>query len=180
MPLPEGMYCLMAEFETPTDLVRAAQAAHKAGYRRMDCYTPYPVEEAAEAIGFHRDEVSLVCLLGGLLGLAAMFGLETWINVWAFPLNIAGRPYFSWPAFCVPAYEWTILYAGLSACFGMLALNGLPKPYHPVFNAANFRNGASSDKFFLCIEATDPKFELADSRTFLQAQSPLSVVEVEY
>jgi len=180
MPLPEGLYCLMAEFETPTDLVRAAQAARRAGYRRMDCYTPYPVEEAAEAIGFHRDEVSLVCLVGGLLGCAAMFGLETWIAVWAFPLNIAGRPYFSWPAFCIPAYEWTILYAGLSAAFGMLALNGLPKLYHPVFNAPNFRNGATSDKFFLCLESTDPQFDIAESRSFLEAQSPLSVVEVEY
>ena len=92
MPLPEGLYCLMAEFETPTQLVRAAQEARKAGYRRMDCYTPYPLEEAAEAIGFHRDEVSLVCLIGGLLGLVAMFGLDSWIAVWAFPLNIAGRP----------------------------------------------------------------------------------------
>jgi Protein of unknown function (DUF3341) len=180
MPLPEGLYGLIAEFDTPTDLVHAARAAYSAGYRRMDCYTPYPLEEAAEAIGFHRDEVSLVCLIGGLLGLVAMFGLETWISVWAFPLNIAGRPYYSWPAFVIPAYEWTILWSGLSAAFGMLALCGLPKPYHPVFNAPNFRNGATTDKFFLCLESTDPKFEPGESRSFLEAQSPLSVVEVEY
>jgi hypothetical protein len=175
MPLPEGLYGLMAEFDSPTDLVHAAEAAHHAGYRRMDCYTPYP-----EAIGFHRDEVSLVTLIGGLLGLAAMFSLETWISVWAYPLNVAGRPYYSWPAFVVPAYEWTILYAGLSAAFGMLALNGLPKPYHPVFNAPNFRNGATSDKFFLCLESTDPKFDTEETRDFLESQSPVSVVEVEY
>ena len=180
MPVIEGTYGLLAEFDTPTQLVRAAENAYAAGYRRMDCYTPYPVEEAAEAIGFHKNEVSLVCLLGGLLGVAAMYSLETWISLWAYPLNIAGRPYYSWPAFVVPAYEWTILYAGLSAAFGMLALNGLPQVYHPLFNAPNFRNGATSDKFFLCLEATDPKFESADTRAFLEGQAPLSVVEVEY
>src|ERR1700744_4610452 len=180
MPIIEGTYGLLAEFDTPSQLVRAAEHAYAAGYRRMDCYTPYPVEEAAEAIGFHKNEVSLVCLIGGLLGLAAMWGLETWISVWAYPLNIAGRPYYSWPAFAVPAYEWTILYPGLSAAFGMLALNGLPQPYHPLFNAPNFRNGATSDKFFLCLEANDPKFEIAESRSFLESFGPVSVVEVEY
>jgi len=180
MPVREGTYGLLAEFETPTELVRAAENAYAAGYRRMDCYSPYPLEEAAEAIGFHKDEVSLVCLIGGLLGLAAMFGLETWISLWAYPLNIAGRPYFSWPAFVVPAYEWTILYAGLSAAFGMLALNGLPQVYHPLFNAPNFRSGATSDKFFLCLESADPKFEAAETRTFLERLAPVSVVEVEY
>jgi hypothetical protein len=180
MPVREGTYGLLAEFETPTQLVRAAENAYAAGYRRMDCYTPYPVEEAAEAIGFHKNEVSLVCLIGGLLGVAAMFGLETWISLWAYPLNIAGRPYYSWPAFVVPAYEWTILFAGLSAAFGMLALNGLPQVYHPLFNAPNFRSGATSDKFFLCLESADPKFEAAETRTFLERLAPLSVVEVEY
>jgi len=180
MPVIEGTYGLLAEFDTPTQLVHAAESAYAAGYRRMDCYTPYPVEEAAEAIGFHKNEVSLVCLIGGLLGVCAMFGLETWISLWAYPLNIAGRPYYSWPAFVVPAYEWTILYAGLSAAFGMLALNGLPQVYHPLFNAPNFRNGASTDKFFLCLEATDPKFESGDTRAFLEGQAPVSIVEVEY
>jgi Protein of unknown function (DUF3341) len=180
MPIREGTYGLLAEFDTPTDLVVAAQAAYDAGYRRMDCYTPYPVEEAAAAIGFHRDYVSLVCLIGGLLGLVAMFGLETWISVWAYPLNVAGRPYYSWVAFVVPAYEWTILFAGLSAAFGMLALNGLPSLYHPLFNAPNFRNGATTDKFFLCLESTDPKFTVDDARAFLESFKPLSVVEVEY
>jgi len=180
MPVREGTYGLLAEFETPSQLVRAAENAYAAGYRRMDCYTPYPVEEAAAAIGFHKNEVSLVCLIGGLLGVAAMFGLEMWISLWAYPLNIAGRPYFSWPAFIVPAYEWTILYAGLSAAFGMLALNGLPQVYHPVFNAPNFRSGATSDKFFLCLESTDPKFEVGEARSFLEGFAPVSVVEVEY
>jgi hypothetical protein len=180
MPVREGTYGLLAEFDTPGQLVRAAEGAYQAGYRRMDCYTPYPVEQAAEAIGFHKNTVSLVTLIGGLLGLAAMFGMETWISVWAYPLNIAGRPYYSWPAFVIPAYEWTILYAGLSAAFGMMALNGLPQLYHPLFNAPNFRNGATSDKFFLCLESTDPKFDITETRGFLDEFTPVSIVEVEY
>jgi hypothetical protein len=176
----EGIYGLLAEFDTPSDLVRAAQAAYNAGWRRMDCYTPYPVEEAAEAIGFHKNKVSLITLVGGLMGLCAMFSLETWISTLAYPLNIAGRPTYSWPAFIIPAYEWTILFSGLSACFGMLALNGLPSLYHPLFNAPNFRTGATDDKFFLCLESTDPKFDVTETRAFLEAQGPVSVVEVEF
>jgi hypothetical protein len=176
----EATYGMIAEFDTPSDLVRAAQTAYADGWRRMDCYTPYPVEEAAEAIGFHTNKVSLITLVGGLMGLCAMFSLETWISTLAYPLNIAGRPTYSWPAFIVPAYEWTILFAGLSAAFGMFAMNGLPSLYHPLFNAPNFRNGASNDKFFLCLEATDPKFDVAETRAYLEAFAPTSVVEVEY
>jgi len=97
-----------------------------------------------------------------------------------YPLNIAGRPLFSWPAFIIPAYEWTILFAGFSACFGMLALNGLPQPYHPLFNVANFRNGATTDKFFLCLEATDPLFSPGETRAFLEQFPAVSVVEVDH
>jgi hypothetical protein len=180
MPAVEATYGMIAEFETPSDLVRAAQSAYHDGWRRMDCYTPYPVEEAAEAIGFHTNKVSLVTVIGGLMGLCAMFSLETWISTLAYPLNIAGRPTYSWPAFIVPAYEWTILFSGLSAAFGMFAMNGLPSLYHPLFNAPNFRNGASNDKFFLCLEATDPKFDVAATRTYLETFEPTSIVEVEY
>jgi hypothetical protein len=180
MPFPEGVYGLLAEFDSVTSLTAAATAAYKDGWRRLDCYTPYPCEEAAEAIGFHRNYVPLITLVGGLMGCVAMFLMETWINVWAYPLNIAGRPYYSWPAFVVPAYEWTILWAGLTAAFGMLALNGLPAPYHPLFNAPNFRTGATSDKLFLCLEARDPKFSLEESRAYLEAMHPVSIVEVEY
>ena len=176
----EGTYGMIAEFETPSDLVRAAQAAYNDGWRRMDCYTPYPVEEAAEAIGFHKDRVSLLTLTGGLMGLCAMFSLETWISTLAYPLNIGGRPTYSWPAFIVPAYEWTILFAGLSAAFGMIALNGLPSLYHPLFNAPNFRTGATDDKFFLCLEALDPKYDASGTRAYLESMGPNSVVEVEY
>jgi hypothetical protein len=180
MPFPEGVYGLLAEFDSVTSLTAAAAAAYKDGWRRLDCYTPYPCEEAAEAIGFHRNYVPLITLVGGLMGCVAMFLMETWINVWAYPLNVAGRPYYSWPAFVVPAYEWTILWAGLTAAFGMLALNGLPSPYHPLFNAPNFRTGATSDKLFLCLEARDPKFSLAESRAYLEGMHPVSIVEVEY
>ena len=176
----EGIYGLLAEFDTPGGMVRAAEAAHAAGYRRMDCYTPYPVEEAAEAIGFHKNRVPLITLVGGLMGLCAMFSLETWISTLAYPLNIGGRPTYSWPAFIIPAYEWTILFAGFSAALGMFAMNGLPSLYHPLFNAPNFRTGATDDKFFLCLEATDPKFEVAGAKAYLAAFAPTSVVEVEY
>ena len=175
----EGIYGLLAEFNTPAELVRATEKAHQAGFRRMECYTPYPVEEAAVALRFHKTSVPLVCLLGGIMGMLTAFLMETWITVWSYPMNIAGRPLFSWPAFIIPAYEWTILFAGLSAAFGMLALNGLPQLYRPLFNAPNFRDGASTDKFFLCLEATDPRFSILDTRAFLEQFAPVSVVEVE-
>jgi hypothetical protein len=175
----EGIYGLLAEFTTPTELVRATEKAQQAGFRRMECYTPYPVEEAAVALRFHKTSVPLVCLMGGIMGMVTAFLMETWITVWSYPMNIAGRPLFSWPAFIVPAYEWTILFAGLSAAFGMLALNGLPQLYHPLFNAPNFRDGASTDKFFLCLEAADPRFSILETRAFLEQFAPVSVVEVE-
>lgn len=180
MPPREGIYGLVAEFNTPGELVTATEAAYQQGYRRMECYTPYPVEEAAEALRFHKTRVPLLCLVGGVLGLVTGYGLEVWINVWAYPLNIAGRPLFSWPAFVIPGYEWTILFAGLSTAFGMLALCGLPQPYHPLFNAPNFRDGALNDKFFLCLEAFDPHFSLVETREFLESFSPVSVVEVQH
>ena len=180
MPPREGIYGYLAEFNTPTDLVRATEQAYAAGYRRMECYTPYPVEQAAEAMHFETTRVPLLCLLGGIMGLTTAFLMQTWINVWGYPLNIAGRPLWSWPAFIIAAYEWTILFAGLSAAFGMIALNGLPQTYHPVFNAPNFRNGATTDKFFLCIEAFDPKFSPGETRAFLEQFPAVSVVEVDH
>ena len=131
------------------------------------------------ALRFHKNRVPLLCLAGGSLGMITAFLMETWIAVWSYPLNIAGRPLFSWPAFIIPAYEWTILFSGLSAAFGMFALNGQPQLYHPLFNAPNFRTGATTDKFFLCLEATDPRFSIMETRAFLEQFSPASVVEVE-
>src|ERR1700734_1981484 len=176
----EGTSGLLAEVNTPSELVHATQQARVAGYRRMECYTPYPVEEAAEALNFHKTGVPLMCLVGGIMGLITGYGMEVWVNVWGYPLNIAGRPLFSWPAFVIPGYEWTILFAGLSAAFGMLAQNGLPQLYHPLFNAPNFRDGATTDKFFLCLEAADPRFSIMETRAYLQGFKPVSVVEVEY
>jgi hypothetical protein len=138
------------------------------------------VEQAAEALRFHKTRVPLLCLLGGLAGLTTGSLLEIWVNVWGYPLNLRAMPLFSWPAFVVPAYEMTILFAGLSAAFGMIALNGLPQLYHPLFNAPNFASGATTDKFFLCLEANDPRFEGAKTREFLEQFSPVSVVEVDH
>lgn len=179
MPVEEGIYGLLAEFNTPGAMVVATEQARAAGYRRMECYTPYPVEEAATALDVHHNRVPLLCLMGGLMGLITAFLMQTWMSAISYPMNIAGRPLFSWPAFIIPAYEWTILFAGLSAAFGMLALNGLPQPYHPLFNAPNFRTGATDNKFFLCLEATDPRFDVADTRTFLEQFHAVSVVEVD-
>ena len=176
----EGIYGLLAEFNTPRELVEATEAAWQAGFRRMECYTPYPVEEAAEALRFHKNRVPLLTLMGGMMGLTTAFLMETWINTLGYPLNIAGRPLESWPAFIIPAYEWTILFAGLSAAFGMIAMNGLPQTYHPLFNAPNFRNGATTDKFFLCLEASDPRFSPSDTRAFLEKFPAISVVEVDH
>jgi hypothetical protein len=179
MPVEEGVYGLLAEFNTPQAMVKATVAARDAGYRRMECYTPYPVEEAATALDVHRNRVPLLTLMGGLMGLTTAFLMQTWMSAISYPINIAGRPLFSWPAFIIPAYEWTILFAGLSAAFSMIALNGLPQPYHPLFNAPNFRVGATDDKFFLCLEATDPQFDLGETRTFLEQFRAVSVVEVD-
>ena len=174
-----SIYGLMAEFETPTELVNACKAAYAEGYRDMDAYSPFPIEEASEAIGFHKSAVPLVTLVGGLLGGASGFALQYWINVIAYPLNIGGKPYDSWPAFIVPTFELTILFAGIIGMLGMFALNGLPQPYHPVFNVARFSN-ATRNRFFLCLEATDPKFDLTGTHQFMERLKPLSISEVPH
>ncbi len=173
------LYGLMVEFETPTELVNGCKAAYAEGYREMDAYSPFPIEEVSEAIGFHKSAVPLVVLLGGILGGTSGFALQYWINVIAYPLNIGGKPYDSWPAFIVPTFEMTILFAGLCGMFGMFALNGLPQPYHPVFNVDKF-SAVTRDKFFLCVEATDPKFDLVGTQQFMQSLKPLSISEVPH
>jgi hypothetical protein len=170
---------LIAEFETTTEILVAARKAYAEGYRRMDAYTPFPVEGLSEAIGYRRDSVSLVCLVGGLLGLATAYVLQYWINVIAYPLNVGGRPFHSWPSFIVVSFEMTVLFGGLAAALGMLVMNGLPMPYHPVFNVPSFKF-ASSDKFFLCIEATDPKFDRTATYQFLSSLEPRAITEVPH
>jgi Protein of unknown function (DUF3341) len=173
------LYGLMAEFETPEQVVGAALRSRAEGYNRMDAYTPFAVEGLAEAVGFHRGrKLSAITLAGGLTGSCTGFFLCWWPSVIGYPLNVGGKPYNSWPAFIPITFELTILFSALSAVFGMLALNGLPMPYHPVFNAPDF-DLASRDRFFLCIEADDPKFDRTQTREFLEGLNALQVTEVE-
>jgi hypothetical protein len=172
------LYGVMAEFDTVHNFLHAAEAVRDAGYKHMDAYAPFPVEGLNEALGLGRNLVPLVTFLGGLCGGLGGFGFEYWVNVVSYPMNIAGRPLNSWPAFIPVTFELTVLGAALSAVFGMIALNGLPRPHHPVFNVQRFAR-ASNDRFFICIESTDPKFRLADTARFLEALHPLHVTEVQ-
>lgn len=172
------IYGLMAEFESPEDLLDAAHRAHAAGYRRMDAYSPFPVAGLAEAIGFHRTYLPLVVLLGGIAGGLGGYLLQYFTSVIDYPLNVGGRPLHSWPAFIPVTFEMTVLIAALAAVLGMLALNGLPRPYHPVFNVPRFEL-ASRNLFFLCIEATDPQFDAERTKQFLESLKPRQVHEVE-
>jgi Protein of unknown function (DUF3341) len=171
------IYGVMGEFETAKQLIRAAEKTREAGYRKMDAYAPFPVEGLSEALGLRRSWVPLLTLLGGLGGGLTGFGFQYWCNVIAYPLNIGGRPLNSWPAFIPVTFELTILGASSFAVFGMLALNKLPHPYHPVFNVERFAR-ASTDRFFICIEATDPKFNVTDSTRFLQSIDAQYITEV--
>ena len=172
-------YGLMAEFDSPTAIVEATRRAYAEGYRQMDAYTPFPVEGLAEEMHFHRTRVPLIVLLGGLLGGLGGYFLQYWIAGIYWPLNIAGRPLNSWPMFIPVTFELTVLVAALSALLGMLALNGLPHPYHPVFSVPRFAL-ASQDRFFLCIEASDPRFNRDATRDFLESLAPREVNDVEY
>jgi hypothetical protein len=178
MATETNLYGLMAEFDEPEPLLAAARRAHAAGYRHMDAYSPMPVEGLAEAIGFRTTLVERLVFCAGLLGASGGFGLCWWITVVAYPHNVAGRPLNSWPAYIPITFECMVLVACLTAMFGMLALNGLPQPYHPVFNVQRFEH-ASRDKFFLCIEATDPKFDVLATREFLEQLDPREVMDVE-
>ena len=171
------LYGFMAEFEQPAELLNAARAAHEAGYRKMDAYSPFPVEGAAEAIGFERTRVPLVVLIGGITGAGVAYGMQYYSAVWDYPLNIGGRPLHSWPSFIPITFELTVLFAAVAAVFGMLLMNGLPKPYHPVFNAPAFKL-ASQTRFFLCLQATDPQFG-ERTKYFLAGLNPIAVHEVE-
>jgi hypothetical protein len=168
----------MGEFETPEQLLAAARKAREAGYKHVDAYTPFPIEGLAHAIGFRWTAVPLLTLIGGVGGGLTGFGLQYWCSAITYPLNIAGRPLNSWPAFIPVTFELTVLGASIFAVVGMLALNKLPQPFHPVFNVERFAT-ASTDRFFLLIEARDPKFDLAESSRFLQEASARQVSEVK-
>ena len=171
------LYGLMAEFDDPTSLVTATERAHHEGYRCMDAYSPFPIEELHDALGTRHTRLPLIVLIGGLVGCSGGYLLQYWSSVIAYPLNIGGKPLHSWPAFIPVTFECTILAAALSCVLGMLALNGLPMPYHPVFSVPRFAL-ASRNRFFLCIEATDPKFDLEATRRFLETLHPREVTTV--
>jgi hypothetical protein len=173
------IYGLMAEFDEPGALVSAARKAYAEGYRQMDAYSPFPIEELSEAIGFHHTKLPLLVLIGGILGCLGGYFLQYYTSVIDFPINVGGRPYHSWPAFIPVTFETTVLMAALTAVLGMLALNGLPQPYHPVFNVPRFAL-ASRDRFFLCIESHDPKFDRDRTWRFLDTLQPHGVSEVEH
>ena len=172
-----AVHGLMAEFSSPEALVHAAEKARLGGYRKMDAYSPIPIEDLDEALGLKRTRLPVLVFLGGLMGGLGGFGLEYWTQVYAYPMNIGARPYNSWPQFIPVTFETTVLGAALTAFIGMWALNKLPQPYHPVFNVPEFAR-ASTDRFFLCIEATDPRFDLSGTRQFLEGLKPLGVTEV--
>ena len=175
---PPGVYGLLAEFDSADDLVAATRKVTAAGYTKTDGFSPFPIHEMSEALNFRERKVAPIILAGGLCGLLGGWGLEYWSQVIAYPLNIGGRPFNSWVSFIPPAFETTILVAAFSAVIGMLALNGFPQPYHPVFNAPSFAR-ASQDRFFLVIEAADPKFDLERTRAFLDGLNPREVVAVD-
>ena len=173
----DTLYGLVAEFDNQDRLLNATRRAHEQGYQRMDAFAPFPVEGLSDALGFHRTHISLVVLIGGVVGGVAGYALQYYAAVIAYPLNVGGKPVDSWPAFVPVTFEMIILGAALAAVVGMLFLNGLPMPYHPLFNVARFKH-VTRDGFFLCIEAGDPKFNQEQTRAFLQSLGSREVYDV--
>lgn len=171
------LYGLMAEFETPEALLHAAERARQEGYRKLDAYSPFPIEELGDVVHAHSRWVALIVLCGGIVGLVGAFAMQYWIAAVDYPIDVGGRPLASWPAFFPVSFELTILFASLAAVLGMLALNGLPMPYHPAFNVPRFAR-ASQDRFFLLIEARDKFFDYAKTKSFLESLNAYEVSDV--
>jgi hypothetical protein len=172
------LYGFLAEFDNPESLKECIRLARREGFKRVDAYTPFPVEDLSEALGIHHSKVPLIVLIGGLIGGLGGASMQWYSSVYGYPLNIGGRPFNSWPSFVVITFELTILFGGLFGAFGMLALNGLPKPHHPLFNEPNF-DRATQDKFFFCIQATDPKFDTDETWKFLEELKPEGLYAVQ-
>jgi hypothetical protein len=177
MATRSDIHGVIAEFDEPAALLAATRRAYQEGYRRMDAYSPYPIEELHEALGMGPTKLPLIVLIGGLIGCVGGYAMQYWMAAVSYPVNVGGKPYHSWPAFIPVTFECTILAAALAAVLGMLALNGLPMPYHPVFNVARFAL-ASRNRFFLCIEARDARFDLEETRRFLETLNPREVSTV--
>jgi hypothetical protein len=173
-----ALHGVMGEFSDPQNLVDAIEKVRAEGYTKIDAYTPFPIEEVWEAIGHHKSPVPLVVLLGGIIGGLSGFFLQYWVSAIEYPINVGGRPFNSWPAFIPVTFECTILGAVLSAVAGVFIINGLPEPYHPVFNVPRFAF-ASRDRYFLCIEAIDPKFDRDRARELLRDLHATEVADVE-
>jgi hypothetical protein len=169
---------LIAEFDSAQALMAAARGAREQGYRKLEAYSPFPVEGLAKVVGMRFNGIAPAVFAGGAVVAAGMYLLQAITSVWAYPFNIGGRPHFGWPAFVLPALELTFLGAALAGVVTMLILNRLPKYYHAVFNTPRFER-ASRDRFFLCIESDDPQFELEKTRQFLSTLSAISVAEVQ-
>ena len=180
MPETPSIYGLMAEFDDPTTLVAAAKRTQEAGYKVYDAFSPYPIHELFDAMHCEDRRVPLLVLGGGIVGGLAGFGLQSWVSAVAYPLNIAGKPYISWPMFIPVTFELTILFASITAVLSWIMLSGLPLPYHPVFNVARFASHASQTGFFLAIESTDPKFNHGATRAFLQGLGAKEINDVEH
>jgi hypothetical protein len=173
----DPIYGLMAEFDSAQALVDAGRKTREAGYKKIDAYSPFPIEGLAEEIGMHFDEIPLTVLIGGIIGGCTGYLMQYWMSAVDYPLNIGGKPPHSWPAFIVITFEMTILFAGISAVLGMLAFNGLPMPYHPVFNVPRFAF-ASKDRFFLIVFSSDKKYNAVETRRFFETLDPRSISEV--
>jgi hypothetical protein len=169
----------MAEFEDPTALAAAARRVREKGYRQVEAYSPFAIEEVNEALGFHHNRLPMIVLIGGIVGGLSGYLMQYYVAVWDFPINVGGRPLHSWPAFIIITFEMTILFAAISVVLGLLGLCGLPMPYHPVFNVPRFAF-ASRDRFFLCIQSTDPLFDRYATADFLNSLDPREVSEVAH